>query len=272
MPDTAPERYASQTAIMAATQRALHQKFADEPKILEDPIAERLLGDDFDGVDPGSRAPHTAVIVRSRYCEDRLAAAVERGVAQFVVLGAGFETFAYRQPAWARALRIYEVDHHASQEEKRTRLARAGVPLPPNLEFVAIDFERTTLRDGLRQSSLDFTRPTFFSCLGVLVYLSREAIDAIFQLVGEFPPGSEMVFTFGAGRPHGDAVAMVKKVGEPFNSYLDPDELRNDLGALGLDFTLFSPEEADRRYFQNRCDGLVAARWPAVASALRKAS
>jgi methyltransferase (TIGR00027 family) len=271
MPQADTGRHASQTAIMAATQRALHHRFADEPKVLDDPIAERLLGDDFDVVDPGNRTPHTAVIVRSRYCEDHLAAAVERGVTQFVALGAGFETFAYRQPAWAKSLRIFEVDHHASQEDKRARLARAGVPLPANLEYVAIDFERTTLKEGLSQSSLDFSRPTFFSCLGVLVYLTKDAIDAIFQLVAEFPAGSEIVFTFGAGQPPGDAVSMVKQVGEPFHSYLDPDQLRKDLDALGLEFTLFSPEEADRRYFQNRRDGLAAARWPAVASAVRKA-
>jgi methyltransferase (TIGR00027 family) len=271
MSDISPERQASQTAIMAATQRALHHKFADRPLILDDPIAARLLGADFEGVDPNATRAHTAVILRSRYCEDRLSAAAKRGVSQFVILGAGFETFPYRQPAWAQDLHIYEVDHHASQEDKRTRLAKAGVEIPPNLEYVAIDFERTTLREGLRQSTLDFTRPTFFSCLGVLVYLTQEAIDAIFQLVAEFPPGSEMVFTFPAGTAPEDSIAIVKGVGEPFHAYLDPDQLRNDLGVLGLtEFSILSPEDADRIYFQHRSDGLVAAHWPAVATVARR--
>jgi len=271
MSDVAPGRDASRTAIMAANSRALHHRFAGEPKILDDPIAARLLGADFEGSNSG--AGHTSVVLRSRYCEDRLALAASRGVSPFVVLGAGFDTFAYRQPAWASQVRICEVDHPASQADKRRRLAEAGVALPSNLEFVAIDFERTTLRDGLRQSSLDFSKPTFFSCLGVMVYLTRDAIDAIFELVAEFPPGSEMVFTFPAGGAPVEAAAMVKSVGEPFHSYLDADELRTKLHAMGFtEFTILSPDEADRRYFQGRNDGLKASTWPAIATVVRDAA
>jgi len=271
MSDVAPERYASRTAIMAANSRALHHRFADEPKILDDPIAARLLGADFEGAK--SSAGHTSVVLRSRYCEDRLALAASRGVTQFVVLGAGLDTFAYRQPAWASQLRICEVDHPASQDDKRRRLAEAGVAVPSNLEFVAIDFERTTLRDGLRQSALDFSQPTFFSCLGVMVYLTRDAIDAIFELVAEFPPGSEMVFNFPAGGAPADAVAMVRGVGEPFRSQLDADEFRTKLQGMGFTaFTILSPDEANRRYFQNRSDGLKASTWPTIATVLREAA
>jgi methyltransferase (TIGR00027 family) len=192
-------------------------------------------------------------------------------VSQFVILGAGFDTLAYRQPEWAGRLNIYEVDHHASQADKRARLAAAGVVLPANLDFVAIDFERTTLRDGLLASPLDFSRPTFFSCLGVLSYLTPEAVDAIFALVAEFPPGSEMVFTFGSPPP--EVAAMVQASGEPFHSNLEPDALRSALQGRGFaELTILSPEEADRRYFQGRSDGLAATPWPHIASLVRDGS
>jgi len=268
MSDVAPA--ASRTALMALKQRALHYRFADEPRVLEDPVAERLLGGDFDGVTPQTSLVHTSVVLRSRWCEDRLALALQRGIAQFVILGAGFETFPYRQPDWARALRLYEVDHHASQAEKKRRLAAGGVAIPPNLEFVAIDFERTTLREGLKQSTLDFSRPTFFACLGVTSYLTRDAVDAIFRLVAEFPAGSEMVFNFHDGKPPAETANMVKDVGEPYHTYFEAKDLERDLRAMGFsEFHMLTAEEADRLYFEDRSDGLVATNWPALATIVR---
>jgi methyltransferase (TIGR00027 family) len=170
----------------------MHQAVDGEPKILDDPIAALLLDDDERRTieaqpgrarEPDVIALRSRVVLRSRFAEERLADAVRRGVCQCVSLGAGFDTFAYRQPDWARRLRIYEVDHHGTQAEKRRRLQKAGIPIPPNLEFVAIDFESVSLPDGLRASSLDFSQPTFFSCLGVLVYLTLDAVNAIFELV-----------------------------------------------------------------------------------------
>jgi methyltransferase (TIGR00027 family) len=194
------ERDASRTALGVAAIRAIHQLLDGEPKILHDPIAARLLDPDVLGAistgaarteDPAVRALRSRVVLRSRYAEDRLALAAGRGVRQLVVLGAGLDTFAYRQPCWARQLSIFEVDHPASQADKRARLRRAGVPTPPNLQFAPIDFETISLGGGLRASTLDFRTPTFFSCLGVLVYLTREAVDAVFDLVAGFPSGSE---------------------------------------------------------------------------------
>ena len=268
MADTAPA--ASRTAVMAAKQRAIHHVHGAEPKILDDPIAARLLGADFDPAEtPTAGASHASVVLRSRWSESRLELAVERGVSQLVLLGAGFETFAYRQPAWAAGLRIYEIDHHASQEDKRRRLARAGVPLPANLEFVAIDFERTTLRDGLRASALDFSRPAFFSCLGVLGYLSREAAMAVFRLVAEFPPGSEIAYTHYAEAPPAFVADTIKSVGEPLLSWFDPGALATDLRGMGFgEVARLDREEADRRFFQNRADGLIAPEWPVMAAAV----
>ena len=267
MPEPAPERGASHTAILAARQRAHHHSFASEPRILVDPISERLLGPEADLRRPSLHA--ASVVLRSRYCEDRLQLSLARGVTQLVILGAGLDTFAYRQPPWAQTLRIFEVDHYASQADKRRRLARGGVPIPDNLEFVAIDFDRMSLRDGLLQSAVDFSRPTFFSCLGVMGYLTRAAVDAIFGLVAEFPPGGEMVFEFSAGPRPPEVMALGERLGEPYLSWLDPEALPGEVRAMGLEFVRFTPEEAQALYFENRSDGLTAPQWPALGRVSR---
>src|SRR5262245_19591796 len=144
------ERSASTTALGVAALRAFHHLIDHEPKILDDPIVPHLI--DRGTIDqirsqserfrhPMSASLRSHVVLRRRYTEDRLAEAVQRdGIAQYVILGAGLDTFAYRQPPWASQLRIFEVDHPASQAVKRQRLEQAGIPLPANLEFAAIDF------------------------------------------------------------------------------------------------------------------------------------
>jgi len=272
----APERDASRTALGVAALRAVHQLIDGEPKILDDPIAALLLDDD-DGRQLLARvreldvvAMRSHVVLRSRFAEERLAEAMRRGVRQCVVLGAGFDTFAYRQPDWARRLRIHEVDHLATQTEKRRRLQKVGVPMPTNLEFVAIDFETVSLQDGLRASSLDFSQPTFFSCLGVMVYLTREAVNAIFALVARFPADSEIVFTFSTRDAAVSTWAnKVKRLGEPWRTHFEPDALMADLHALGFSkISLLTAEEAERTYFQGRNDGLHAPHNTNIAAAV----
>ena len=273
------ERAASKTALGVTAVRVVHQLVDGEPKILADPIAPRLLSGDAVRLleehigraqDPEARALRARVVLRSRFAEDRLKAAVLRGVRQCVMLGAGFDTFAYRQPDWARALRLYEVDHAATHAEKRDRLSAAGVVLPPNLEFVAIDFEKVSLDEGLRASSLDFGRPAFFSCLGVFVYLSREAVDAVFRLVASFPAGSEIAFTFASRQAERSALAhRVQRAGEPWRTFLDAAGLQRDLPALGFrEVSIHDPAQAERIYFRGRDDGLAAPATAGVAAAI----
>ncbi len=274
-----PRRTASRTALSVAMLRAVHQVLDGQPKILDDPIAAILLGDEFDqqvtAYHDRARVPwimelRSQVVLRSRFAEDRLADAVRRGARQCVILGAGFDTFAYRQPDWARSLRIFEVDHHGTQEEKRRRLARAGISPPINLEYVAIDFETTSLREGLQRSSLDFSTPTFFSCLGVLVYLTRDAIDAIFALVAGFPRGSEIAFTFSTpDRALTEMADRVSSLGEPWQTHFDPEEIIRRLAALGFQETsMLNTDEAERTLFQGRRDGLHAPRRGGIAAAV----
>ena len=279
-PET-PARQPSRTALGVAAHRAAHQLFDGEPKILDDPIAARLLG--ADGLaslearaararDLGLRAH---LLLRGRYAEERLERAVQRGVRQCVILGAGYDSFAYRQPAWARALRIFEVDQPATQADKRRRLEAAGIAIPDNLEFVAIDFERTSLAGGLSASTLDFMRPTFFSCLGVLVYLTIDAISAIFQLVAGFLDGqrdhrsasrapSIRGFSQVVASSAADAAA-----GEPWLSALDAPAMRRELTARGFSTIAFlSPAEEAERLFHAAAKPMACrARRPALESA-----
>ena len=130
------------------------------------------------------------VLLRSRFAEARLAAAVRRGVRQLVELGAGYGTFAYRAPAWARDVRIFEVDEPATQGDKRARLARAGIAPPSNLTFVPIDFETTQLPDALAARGFAATQPAFFSWLGVIPYLTRDAVEAVLRFVASARPAA----------------------------------------------------------------------------------
>ncbi|MGB7211306.1 MAG: class I SAM-dependent methyltransferase [Gemmatimonadales bacterium] len=266
-------RAASNTALGVLALRAAHQLIDGAPRILEDPVAVRLVapwmirkmirygeGERDRRVD-GLRAH---IVTRSRYTEDRLAEATARGTSQFVVLGAGFDTFAYRQPRWARGLRIFEVDHPASQEAKRARLARVGIEVPDNVTFVPIDFETTPLRAGLIAGGVALDRPTFFSWLGVLVYLEQAAIDAVFNTVTHFPAGSEIVFTFSPPDRDGAASGLARRValmGEPWKTRLETDALLAQLRRAGFsDSGLVDPAELAERYFRDRHDDLPPPR------------
>ena len=172
-------RPASRTALAVAAMRALHQFHDGAPKILDDPVSARLLGEERtrtilsrmgNADDPARKAMRAHVLLRSRFAEERLESAVRRGVVQAVALGAGLDTFAYRQPPWAGRLRLFEVDQPASQDEKRRFLEQAGIGVPANVRFVPIDFETTSLAQGLAAGRVDFAVPTFFSCLGVITF------------------------------------------------------------------------------------------------------
>ncbi len=278
MNDAPRPRDSSKTALGVAALRAVHQLVDGEPKVLDDPIAARLLNAEALKQmqasprvhEPWTKGMRAHVVLRSRHAEERMALAAQRGLRQCVMLGAGYDTFAYRQPGWARDWRIYEVDHPGTQEDKRRRLRAAGIAVPANLAYVAIDFESVSLRDGLRASTLDFSRPAFFSCLGVLVYLTRAAVEAVFQLVASFPEGSEIVFTFSAPESAQSPVATrAQAAGEPWQTHFEPETLRRELAALGFsEISFLTPEEAQRAYFQGRTDGLQAPRRGSIASAI----
>jgi methyltransferase (TIGR00027 family) len=255
------QKAASRTALATAHMRAAHQLLDPPPRILEDPAAVAVLGPDAEqrilelaerAQTPEGRALRAHMVLRSRFAEDRLAAAVDRGVTQYVILGAGFDTFAVRQPPWARSLRILEVDHAGTQDLKRAHLAAAGLVVPPNAGFATIDFERESLRDGLLRQGISPAARTFFSWLGVTMYLQKSAIDAVLRSVAQFPAGSEIVLTFASAsntpRPIAERAAHV---GEPWLSFFEPAEMRDELLAAGFTTVeLLTPAVAQERYFR----------------------
>ena len=254
------QKMASRTALATAQMRAAHQLLDPPPHVLEDPTAVAVLGPGAEQSiresagrwqTPEGRALRAHMVLRSRFAEDRLAAAVDRDVTQYVILGAGFDTFAVRQPAWARNLRILEVDHAGTQQLKRSHLAAAGLTVPANAGFATIDFERESLRDGLIRHAISPTERTFFSWLGVTMYLREDAIDAVLRSVAEFPAGSEIVLTFASASNTPQGVAeRAAEAGEPWLSFFEPEEMQDKLRGAGFtSVELLTPLVAKSRYF-----------------------
>ena len=235
---------ASRTAVGVAALRAAHVLHDAPPPILNDVVAIQLIDPDMRArlEGPGA-AEHLAkaealrvhVVVRSRFAEDCLEAAFERGVRQYVILGAGLDTFAWRQPAWASGLRIFEVDQAGSQLDKQDRVARAGLAAPPNLVFVPVDFETEPLGQCLSGAGVDLRAPVFFSWLGVTPYLDEAAIDDVLRVVVGGAPGTEVVFTFA---PVGDTpsavAAMAAALGEVFRILLHAGTTRRQAAWPGI--------------------------------------
>jgi methyltransferase (TIGR00027 family) len=191
---------ASRTALMIARQRAAHQ-LLDHGSILYDPFAIKILREDekellqFANQHPLASIGRLFTTARSRIAEDALSLAVERGVRQIVILGAGLDTFALRNPHRAPEIRIYEVDHPATQAWKCERLAEAQIALPPGLILVPVDFERDDLGEKLLAAGLQQNAPAFFTWLGVVPYLTPHAIGRTLDYISSIP-NSEVVFDY----------------------------------------------------------------------------
>jgi methyltransferase (TIGR00027 family) len=265
----------SATAQRVAIRRAAHQ-LLDDPKVFDDPVALRIIGKESASVlqaDPGqfentALSPYLRAFIaaRSRYAEDELAIGVRRGVRQYVILGAGFDTFAYRNPHPEGVLHVFEVDHPATQAWKRARLEEMGITLPGDLTFAPVDFETQTLEEGLRDAGYDPGKCTFFSWLGVTEYLTPEAVMATLRFIASAPSGSGVVFDYmispsllnPAQRWRFDALAQrAAWAGEPWQAYFDPELLTGDLRVMGFGVVEDKgPGEINARYFKNRKDGL----------------
>jgi methyltransferase (TIGR00027 family) len=228
----------SRTALGAAAHRAAHQVI-ERGRIFRDPLALRILGAAAEEAvrrgegDPDGRKLRLFIAIRSRFAEDALEAAVARGVRQLVVLGAGLDTYAYRT---ALDLRMFEVDHPATQAWKRQMLAEAAIDVPPALTFAPIDFERETLADGLAAAGFDPAQQTFFTWLGVVPYLTEQAVFSTLGFIAGLAGGAHVVFDYGNPKgPAHDALAeRVAAAGEPFHCYLETEALHARLRALGF--------------------------------------
>ena len=261
----------SQTALRVALRRAAHQLYDASPLVLDDPIAVRILGPEYlpelqktatKLKKPFSTALRAFLVARSRYAEDMLSTAVSQGGTQYVLLGAGLDTFAYRNPY--PNLRVFEVDHPATQQWKRVLLETSRIPIPQNLSFVAVDFEHQTLPAQLLDAGFDANVPTFFAWLGVVPYLTLEAFRSTVCYIAGRPTESGLVFDYGQPRSalskpeqlaHDSLAARVKLAGEPFQLFFAPGEVAAELAAFYKLEDLGSPE-INARYFGSRTDNL----------------
>lgn len=253
-----------------ALRRAAHQIY-DSPVVFEDPIAVPILGkryaeelrrtpvrDDR----PFSIALRAFMVARSRYAEDNLRRAVAAGVKQYVLLGAGLDTFAYRNP-WPQ-VRVFEVDHPATQQWKRKLLGTNEITVPENVTYVGVDFERQSLPERLAESGFDENAPAFFAWLGVVPYLTLKAFRGTVDFIASQAAGSGVALDYGLPRDalppmerlaHDSLASRVKLAGEPFQLFFTPDRIAAEFVAF-KDMEDLGSLEVNARYFKGRRDKL----------------
>lgn len=270
---------ASRTAEAAAAMRARHYMY-ESPVIFQDPFALDLTSPAwrrivrsrplhwlvFERLLSALRRVGAQIVVRSRYAEDVLEQSIAARIRQYVIVGAGFDSFALRRRDLESKIRIFELDHPDTQRTKLERLGRVGAP--SNLEFVSIDFERETVADALARSTFERERPAFFSWLGTTMYLSNSATRQTLAAIARFAaPGSELVFDYlipDALLSEADKVKVEKlrrlmqRQGEPLIGSLDPNDLSVMFASVGLELVEnFTAAQQEQRYFANRYDGLL---------------
>ena len=264
----------SRTAMRVASWRAAHQVVDEPPRVLDDPVALRIVSEQEAARlrrwpwlerNPASDSGRAFIVARSRFAEDELSRALARGVTQYVVLGAGLDTFAYRNP-YGSALKVFEVDHPATQAWKRARLAKAGIAIPPTLSYAPTDFEHQSLAQSLENAGFSREAPTFFGWLGVTMYLTRPAFDATLAFISTTPAGGGVAFDYmlplGA-LPFFERMVLslmayrVAQLGEPFRTCVEPPEMRANVQRFGfrnvVDLGLHAIND---RYFTGRRDEL----------------
>lgn len=292
------ENKVSRTAMWTAYIHAYHVRHDAPPRIVDDFLAYQMIPDEIRAsIEQGAPkflqllAPERAaacsdqatavallmramvgpanILCRARYTEDSLAETVRQGVRQYVILGAGMDTFVFRQPEMLEQLQVFEVDHPATQAFKRERLAALGWKQPAQLHFVPLDFTKECLATALRSSGYDPRIRTFFSWLGVTYYLPREAVFATLRTIADIAPaGSTVIFDYqhtDVFKPEKTSKNMqmgmeyLRQVGEPIITGFDPTSLTGDLAHLGLRMHEdLSPVDIEGRYFQGRTDGYHA--------------
>jgi len=264
----------SASAERVARARAAHQLF-DDPRVFGDPLAIRILGGGADTLaseerereqrSPLARSLRAFLAVRSRVAEDEVAAAFERGLRQYVVLGAGLDTFGYRNPF--PDLQTVEVDYPSTQSSKRARLAETSIAVPASVSFVPLDFATGDLAEALARHADGRAARRIFSWLGVTPYLDGATVSAVLGSIASLAgDGADVVFDYmrppSALDPMRRAafdqlLQRLDAAGEPFRTFLEPSEISAELRDLGFQaVTDWGPEELNATYFSNRADGL----------------
>ncbi len=264
----------SRTALRVAMRRAAHQLYDAQPLVFDDPLAIAILGPHAEELErtPGRNSlhkprPHSIalrafLVARSRYAEDLLAQAVARGITQYVLLGAGLDTFAHRNPY--PSLRVFEVDHPATQQWKRDLLRGSRLSMPANLAYAPVDFERQSLPEQLHAAGFNSAAPAFFAWLGVVPYITLAAFRLTLAFIAAQPRATGVVFDYGQPRSvltpleqlaHDSLAARVHLAGETFQLFFTPADVAAELAAFRNIEDLGSAE-INARYFAGRSDGL----------------
>jgi methyltransferase (TIGR00027 family) len=263
----------SRTAHRVALRRAGHQLW-DKPRVFDDPVALKIIGRkaaaELENEPPdlsAFRHLRAFLVARSRFAEDHLAASVALGVKQYVVLGAGLDTFAYRNPF--SDLQVFEVDFPATQVWKRGLLEAEGIAIPATLTFAPVDFERDTLAAGLANAGFKANEPAFFSWLGVTPYLAEETVLATLRWIAASCKQNGVAFDYAVPRESlsflnrmtfDSLSARVAAAGEPFVGFFHPKKLAQELREMGFrHIEDLGAEETNARYFAGRADGLCVA-------------
>ncbi len=261
----------SRTALRVALRRAAHQLIDPDPLVFPDPFAIPILGPTYAqelqraptrADRPHSHALRAFIVARSRFAEDTLASAIAHGATQYVLLGAGLDTFAFRNRS--PSIRVFEVDHPATQAWKLDLLAGASLHLPATATLVPVDFERQSLAAELSNAGFDPRVRTLFAWLGVIPYLTLEAFRSTLAVITGSAPGSGVVLDYGQPRSvltpleqlaHDSLSARVALAGEPFRLFFTPAEIRSELRAFPHIEDL-GRDELNARYFAHRSDSL----------------
>jgi methyltransferase (TIGR00027 family) len=260
------------TAVRTALWRALHTQVDEPPYVLEDEVGARLAGEDGwrergDMVPGASRGKRATVVGRARLTEDLVAEAAGRGVDQYVILGAGLDTYAQRHPEAGSTLTVFEIDQPETQAWKRNRLIELGLDIPEWLRLVPVDFEANDdWWDRLQAAGFDPARPAVVSWLGVTMYLTEQATAATLKQVASLPAGSSLILTYFR---HLEDLAPedvqirrasregARRAGTPFIGFYTPDqisELAREAGFAAVEHV--SAAGLADRYFADRTDGL----------------
>ncbi len=261
------------TAVRVALWRALHVEVDPPPHVLEDTIGLELAAPQEgwrrrpDMGPEGTRLFRASIIARARFIEDLVAEQAGLGVGQYVLLGAGLDTFAQRRPEFASRLRVFEIDRPSGQAWKRRRLVEAGYGVPDWLKLVPVDFEAgEAWNRKLTAAGFDAGRPAVVACTGVSMYLTRQAVAAMLHEVASLAPGSTLAMSFllpldmaePAVRPGMEmAEKGARASGTPFISFFTPADilaLARDAGFRGVRHV--SAAALAERYFAGRTDGL----------------
>ncbi len=269
----ARDREPDSTAARVALWRALHLEVDGAPHVLEDRVGLELLAPEADWRERGDMHPdftrpfRASIVARARFIEDLVAEQAGKGVDQYVILGAGLDSYAQRRPAAAARVTIFEIDRPGPQAWKRERLAQLDYGVPAHLHLVPVDFEAgEDWRDGLAQAGFDTGRPAVVVSTGVSMYLSEEANLATLRQVAAFAPGSTFAMTFllplemadPAIRPGLEMAARgAQASGTPFISYFTPAQIQALARQAGfVQAQHVTAAELGRRYFSDRTDGL----------------